>query len=538
MDNDLCNLTLLPSGKTIRVKKGDKLLQTLIGLMINLRSDCGGKGICGKCRVELVSENQAVRQVTACTTVVAGDMAVRIPESSCLSPYIIAKAPARLPQSFLVLSGSSSLAGLGIAVDLGTTTIALYICRLQTREVLASIAVKNPQALFGDDVMSRIAEIGHDQEKLYRLQILVIQAIEWAIEKIFGHCRLNLQDLARMVVVGNPTMIHIFLGVNPQSIGIAPYQPAFYEPRRTISSQLGFTFEPVGIHTLGQIAGFIGGDILAATLATALQDEPVGTLLIDLGTNGELVVKAQDGLFATSCATGPAFEGAALSCGMQATPGAIDRICLATREDTPHYSLIASQKDKRVAPQGLCGSGVVSAVAALIRVGIIDSSGRFVKDPAIPRLIKHHDDGWRYVIVPEDSVTKKREIFLSQKDIRAVQLGKAALVTGIEFLLRAVAMSKPTKVIIAGAFGSYLDKFDMLTLGMIPAIDPALIQSTGNSAGAGAIMALCDDVYLSQAHDLAKAVSVIELTADKDFQNTFVKRLSFPDFFAAGSRHR
>ncbi len=268
-------------------------------------------------------------------------------------------------------------------------------------------------------------------------------------------------------------------------------------------------------------------------MATELQEQPDDTLLVDLGTNGELVLKVPDGLFATSCATGPAFEGAALSCGMQATPGAIDNITLVNRESIPQYSLIdthISKSGEPSKPSGLCGSGVISAVATLLRVGIIDMGGKFIKAPPIPRLQASRDSIWRYVIAQADETITGREIFLSQKDIRSVQLGKAALITGIEFLLRAAKMTKPTKIIIAGAFGSYLDKHDMLALSMIPSIDPSLIQIAGNSAGAGAIMALCDDSCLARTGELSNALSVIELTANIDFQKTFVQRLSFPNY--------
>lgn len=521
-------LILLPAGKSILVGEGDNLMQALIGHAVNLRSDCGGKGVCGKCLVEITGRDSSPRQVTACTATVDADMTIRIPEASMYSAAITSKAPARLPAGFSKKISPAPVTGLGIAVDLGTTTIALYLCELCTRTVLGSMAVKNPQALFGDDVMSRIGVIGHDRQKLARLQQLAVQAIEWGIQKLFAHCRVEPNHLTRMVVVGNPAMIHIFLGVSPYSIGISPYRPAFFEARRTLSTQLGFTLPPVDIHTLAQTGGFIGGDILSAILATELEDQPVGTLLVDLGTNGELVVKAANGLFATSCATGPAFEGASLSCGMQATAGAIDRITLADRQALPHYSLISANGSTIGSPSGLCGSGVISAVAALLRVGIVDVSGKFIKEPAIPRLRHTDDNGWRYVIAEKKQTSTGREIFLSQKDIRSVQLGKAALITGIEFLLRAAGLAEPTKIIIAGAFGSYLDTSDMLALGMIPVIAPAKIEIAGNSAGAGAIMALCDDAYLAGSGKISETISVIELTASSDFQNTFIQRLNFP----------
>ena len=530
MNESLAIIDLLPNGRKIQAKTGKNLLTALMAHHIFLRSDCGGKGVCGKCKVESIGKEGLVSEVVACTAVVVGDMSIRIPESSFLSAYIIPKSSAALPFSFSSGANSvPSVSDLGIAVDLGTTTIAIYLCNIKNRTVLSSTAVKNPQALYGDDVMSRIGGIGQDQEKLIGLQQLVVKAIEWGVQELLRHSAADLLKLSRMVVVGNPAMVHIFLGVSPYSIGISPYRPAFFEARCTQSSKLGFKFPPIDVHTLDQTAGFIGGDILSAIMATELEDEPVGTLLVDLGTNGELALKGKNNIYATSCATGPAFEGAAISCGMQAIPGAIDRVIIAGRESTPEYSVIKLHDEKGRKPSGLCGSGVISAVAALVQAGIVDSSGRFEKKIPLARLqcSKHHD--WRYVIVPENQSDIGREIFINQKDIRSVQLGKAAIKTGIEFLLRAEGLETPAKIIIAGAFGSYLNKYDMLALGMVPPIDPSLINGVGNSAGAGAIMALCDDACLAKTRKLAKRISVIELAANIDFHNIFIQNLDFPN---------
>jgi len=528
MNESLSIIDLLPNGRKIRAKKGKNLLTALMAHNIFLRSDCGGKGVCGKCKVESIGQNGVMSEVIACTTEVVGDMSIKIPESSILSAYIVSKAMVVFPQSFLShINAVSSVTDLGVAIDLGTTTIAIYLCNIKNRTVISSTALKNPQALYGDDVMSRIGVIGEDHEKLVWLQQLVVKAIEWGIRELFKHSGSNLRKITQMVVVGNPAMIHILLGVSPYSIGISPYKPAFFEARNTKASKLGFEFPHINVHTLDQVAGFIGGDILSAILATELESEPVGTLLVDLGTNGELVIKGKNKFYATSCATGPAFEGAALSCGMQAILGAIDRVAIAGRESAPEYSVIKLNKEKERNPLGLCGSGVISAVAALVKAGIVDSSGRFEKKTPITRLKSSEHDGWRYIIVSGDQSGTGREIFISQKDIRSVQLGKAALITGIEFLLRAAGLTAPAKIIIAGAFGSYLDKYDMLALGMVPTIDPSVIKVAGNSAGAGAVMALCDDDYLAKVRELANKISVIELAANIDFNNTFIQRLAF-----------
>ena len=523
-----CQIDVLSHGRKITAEKDERLLETLAAHNILLRADCGGKGVCGKCRVELIEGTGTITEAAACTLRVTGDMRIRIPPSSLLSAAIVLKPPAALPVSFALPDDQAPAGtGLGVAVDLGTTTIAVCLCDTGRRQVLSTVAVKNPQALYGDDVMSRIGWIGPSGKRLRRLQQMVVRGIEWGTKELLAHSGAGPEELVRMAVVGNPAMIHIFLGVNPSPLGISPYRPAFSEARRTTASSLGFDLPDVPVHTLNQISGFIGGDILAATLATELSNEPAGTLLIDLGTNGELVLKGRDTFFAASCATGPVFEGAALSCGMQALPGAIDRVILDRPEGVPDCRIIG-QNEEDIAPAGLCGSGVISAVAALIRTGLIDTSGLLKTSPSA-RLHHPSANGRKYVLVPAGESATGRDISISQKDIRAVQLGKAALITGIEFLLRAAGLTRPEKIVIAGAFGSNLDAGDMLTLGMLPFVEPERIRVTGNAAGAGAIMVLCDKEYLAQTCNLAAEISVIELAADADFQKAFVQRLSFPD---------
>lgn len=525
-------IELLPHGREINASSGENVLESLMANNIFLRADCGGKGRCGKCRVEAIDESGQAVAREACTLTVEGDLRLVIPEESLLSAHIIDKAPANLPASFASEARQSPADIVpGIAVDLGTTTIAVYLVDMAKKIVISSVAVKNPQALYGDDVMSRIGQIGDGPEKLRRLQQLVVKAIEWGIRALLAGTELPAERLAKMVAVGNPTMIHILLGVSPESIGFSPFTPQFYEARQTEAVSLGFAFPRLIVQTLPQVGGFLGGDILAAALATELSAQPPGTLLIDLGTNGELVLKGPDGVYATSCATGPAFEGAALSCGMQAIPGAIDKVSISGPDFDPEYSMVKKNGGVPIRPSGLCGSGVISAVSAMLRTGIIGAGGLFNRTVSIRGLLEAADSGRRYLIVPADRTAYGREIAISQKDIRAVQLGKGALSTGILFLMRAAGITALHRVLIAGAFGSYLDKEDMTALGMIPAIDPRQIQVVGNSAGAGAIMALCDEKHLLEAQSLSGGMKVVELAANSEFQNTFVHNLSFPPQF-------
>jgi len=453
----------------------------------------------------------------ACQLIISEDISIEIPESSMLSSHIISKAAVSLPEAFKdKFKNMKSKDGYGVAVDLGTTTIAVYLCNTTKGKVLSSLAVKNPQALYGDDVMSRISAIGQEEKNLGQLQKLVVKAIEWGIKELLASLDLKEEIISQMVTVGNPTMIHIFAGVDPKSIGVSPYQPAFYKAKNIQSNDLGFKIKDFSIQLLPQVSGFIGGDILSATLAVDLENQPEGTLLVDLGTNGELMLKGKDQLFATSCATGPAFEGATLSCGMQAIPGAINKLQIKNWKDLPEYSIINPSNSLGLKPSGICGTGVISAVTQFCQKKIISSGGAFQNE------IK------QYIIVSESLSQDGSAIFISQKDIRSVQLGKAALITGIEFLLKEAGLDEPEKIIIAGAFGSFLDKKDMMTLGMIPAMDLNRVEVAGNSAGAGAIMALCDNAFLDKAIQIANKVIVVDLARNQNFQDVFVKKLSFP----------
>jgi len=460
---------------------------------------------------------------------VSEDIKIEIPESSMLSSHIISKAPVSLPEGFTPrFENVNEKECHGVAVDLGTTTIALYLCSTTRGKILSSLAVKNPQALYGDDVMSRIGAICQEEKNLGHLKKLVVRAIEWGIKELLVSLDLEEDIVSQMVVVGNPTMIHILAGVNPKPIGVSPYQPAFYEAKSIQSNDLGFKLEDFSIQILPQVSGFIGGDILSAAVAADLENKPDGTLLVDLGTNGELMLKANDRFYATSCATGPAFEGASLSCGMQAVPGAINKVQIKVEKDLPEYTFINPLKSSGLRPSGICGTGVISALAQLCQKNILEPGGALKKDIILSVLKKDASGKIQYIIVPEGSSQDGSAVFISQKDIRSVQLGKAALITGIEFLLKEAGIDRLEKIIVAGAFGSFLDKKDMMTLGMIPAIDPARVETAGNLAGAGAVMVLCNDIYLKKSVQMAKQIKVVDLACDQNFQETFIKRLSFP----------
>ena len=525
---------IYPHERKIQVADESSLLGNLIEHAIFLRSDCGGKGVCGKCLVKIRHADGDFETTEACRIQVSGDISIDIPATSIMPSYIIKKAPAILPVSFKQSFDKNKKLppSYGIALDIGTTTIALYLCDMNSGRVLSSMSVKNPQAIYGDDVMSRIGAVEKDEENLARLQKLVVHIIEWACQELVRSLKKQLSSIEKVVVVGNPTMIQLFLGINPTSIGVAPYKPAFYEAQSIQGQKLGFEQLTCLIQTLPQISGFLGGDILAAALGAEVGQCQDGTLLVDIGTNGEIIYKGKNEFYATSCATGPAFEGATLSCGMQAIPGAIDKVIFAGASKLPEYSMIQSSKEQALtlSPAGLCGSGVISATAELYRNGVIDSGGAMALDKSIISLQKDASGTKKYIIAArgDGKGVENKEVFINQKDIRSIQLGKAALITGIEFLLKKEGVERPENIVVAGAFGSYLDKKDMMTLGMIPQVHQEKIEMAGNLAGAGAVMVLCNEHYLELAQEMATRIEVVDLATNIEFQKAFVDNLKFP----------
>lgn len=542
---------LISENQDIRAEKGQTVLEALIGAGIFLRTDCGGKGSCGKCRVTLAagacagggaadgSEMKIVGPSDladgvrlACRLKVTGDIALNIPETSRLSAEVAQKG---LPTLFDKLADlKTPPAGLpdsyGLAVDLGTTTIAVYLCNLRRGTVTASTSARNPQTLFGDDVMSRISAIRLDPALLARQQKMAVKAVEWGIASLCRSTRIDPQKIDPMVVVGNSTMIHIFVGENPSSIGVFPYTPEFVTEKTLRAGSIGFRFNPdAQIRTLPLITGFIGADIVSAALASELSRAEPGTMLVDVGTNGEIMYLGKDGLAATSCATGPAFEGAAISHGMHAVSGAIDAVKIAQNSLRPVCSLIQQNPARPKKPAGLCGTGVISAVAELYTAGMILKDGAFDREADSPYLRLDENQIAEYIVVPADETQDGRPVTLTQNDVRAIQLAKGALRTGIDLLCRASGRQRPARLLVAGAFGSFINKTDALRIGMFPPIPEADIDVVGNAAGAGAILALFDDSLWSRAVELAQATRVLDLATDPEFQDRFIESLAFPD---------
>ena len=542
-------IQLSSEDRQITIEHGQTLLEALIAAGVFLRADCGGKRRCGKCMIKIAESSRAsvsqadeteakflgarplaARSRLACCTEVLNDTAIEIPETSRLSPEVAQKGPTILFDKLTALKASAAemIDGYGLAVDLGTTTIAVYLCNLAAAEVTASISVRNPQVLFGDDVMSRIGAVGQNEDLLLRLQKMVVKAIEWGTNSLCRSTRIDPAKIQTMIVVGNTTMIHLFVGTDPTSIGMFPYNPQFVEEQIFEAPKVGFRFNPnTTVRTLPLITGFIGADIVSATLAAKLSHTRPGTMLVDVGTNGEIMFLGKEGLVATSCATGPAFEGAAITYGMHAVSGAIDAVKI---DGSNGVTCSVIQKDparpKKIA--GLCGTGVVSAVAELLRSKMILPDGAFNRQTDSKQLLLGDNDTPEYVLAGPGETEGDRTITFTQKDVRAIQLAKGALRTGIDLLCLEAGIERPQKILLAGAFGSYIRKKDALTIGMFPEVSEEDIEVVGNAAGAGAILALFDDHILAQANELRQSTRVLDLASHPNFQEIFIASLEFP----------
>jgi uncharacterized 2Fe-2S/4Fe-4S cluster protein (DUF4445 family) len=359
---------------------------------------------------------------------------------------------------------------------------------------------------------------------------MAVSAIEWGINTLCRSTRIDPAKIRPMVVVGNSTMIHIFTGENPSSIGVFPYTPVFVAEKILRAGSIGFRFNPDSqIRTLPLITGFIGADIVGAALAAELSDCEPDTMLVDVGTNGEIMYLGQDGLSATSCATGPAFEGAAISHGMHAVSGAIDAVKIDRSSGQAVCSVIQNNPIQPKKAAGLCGTGVISAVAELYRAGIILKDGAFDRKANTPYLRMDDNESPEYVLVPAQSAQDGHPITFTQKDVRAIQLAKGALRTGIDLLCREAGTTHPAKILVAGAFGSYINRKDAVTIGMFPEISASRIDVVGNAAGAGAILALFDESASTRAAELTRITRVLDLSSHPDFQETFINSLAFPD---------
>ncbi len=473
-------ITFQPEGISVQVPSGTSLLQAEVLAGLQPDAPCAGLGTCGKCRAFIEGI-----QILACQTLADRDMTIYLPSGHDDYEQAVKEASED--------SDAGRIKSCVLAFDVGTTTVAGYILDGETGKQLAYASVLNPQCQFGADVISRI------QKALEGDMVLLQQCIAAALKRLTRdlaeEAKVSPECISAVAIAGNTAMHHLLLGIDPKPLITPPYMPAVIEAMEL--------YRGCAIRILPNIAGFIGGDMVGCMVATQFDQEEDLALLIDIGTNGEMLLGNRHRRIACSTAAGPAFEGAKISCGMRSVEGAVTRVTVESGK--PKFHVIGGGM-----PVGICGSGLVDLAAFLLDEGIIDDTGFMACG--------------QYCL--EDS-----NVILTQKDIRELQLAKAAIRAGIDLLAETMEISTADikKVYLAGAFGAYMDPKSACRIGMIPPVLSDRISVIGNGAGEGAKQcALHYEVFL-RSQELARETDFLELAAIPRFQEKYIDALGFEE---------
>lgn len=452
----------------------------------------------------------------------------------------------------------------GLAIDVGTTTVAGYFCDLTTMEVVDTVTLMNPQCKYGEDVMARITFHMTTEDGLERMSDDIIEGLNWLIDEAIKnthppkkkkkkgeegpeewievpeegktYLRLSREDIEDITLGGNTAMHHILLKLNPEYVGLAPFPPVIHRSLDIRARDLNININPSSyIFILPNEAGFVGADNVGVLIAEEPYKSDDIQLIIDIGTNGELVFGNKDKMISSSCATGPALEGAQLQFGMRAAPGAIERIKIDPETHEVDYKVIGRDawrqfsEAKEIKCKGICGSGILDVLADLYRAGVVTKSGAFNKEQKSNRYRKNPGTNTaEFVIAWNEETSIGKDIVITQKDIRQIQLAKGALYAGCKLMMRRMGVDKLTRVKIAGAFGTHVDREKVLIMGLFPDCDTENIVSVGNAAGDGCRAALLNREKRVEANWVARNVEYIELTVERDFQQQFMEALQIP----------
>ncbi len=471
-------------------KKGERLFSVLVENGFFVSADCGGNGKCGKCKVKLLNGKISGAEVDengyflSCKAGLNSDLTIELLE--------------RTAEKTEESDAPSLACDKALAIDIGTTTLVVALVDKNSGKIIKKIARLNPQGAFGADVISRISAYKRGYGK--KLQSLVIDELNDMI------CALGQENELDAVVVANTTMLHLFVGEDPSGIGEAPFTPSFIEERDYSGYELELNAKKVKL--LPSASAYIGSDVIAGAVATGLASDKT-QLLVDLGTNGELMLGANGKFYAVSTAAGPCFEGARIECGVGGIDGAINSVSLINGEIS--FTTVGGY-----APCGICGAGLIDAVAVMLENGIIDDMGAFTDDY---KKLESKVKGDKFYIC--------ESVYISQKDIREVQTAKAAIAAGIETLMLEVGVFKVDNLYLAGGLGLYLNANSAAKIGLIPSKMLAETKAVGNSALDGAIATAVSDNDLTAVREIAVKVKVIELSSSVRFNELFVDKMFF-----------
>ena len=461
-----------------------KIIDALQENNILISSPCGGNGKCGKCKV-IIENNKTKKEVFACKTILTEDAII----------YVNLLEGSGLLEMNLNSHFSKNLEeGFGIALDIGTTTLAFYLVDLNTANIIDKYSTLNPQKIYGADVVSRINACING--KLKELTKVIHNEIKNVLNYFIK--KHSLSSIKKLIVTGNTTMLHLFIGEDVSSLGKAPFTPKFLNKIEKSGTEMNLDVEKVVL--MPSFSSFVGADLVSGCLSTNILNE--NAILIDIGTNGEILLNYNNKLYSTSTAAGPAFEGNDIECGIGGVSGAISH----AKMENKHF--ICETIDN-ASPIGICGSGLFDIVNIMIEENIIDETGAFS--------------------IENDKLYLTDNIYISQKDIRKFQLAKSAIRSGLDVLIK-TAKAKYNdieKVYIAGGLGFYISKSSAINLGLIPKQLENKIEVIGNSAGSGAIISLISDEAIKFADEIAKSATNVDLTNNSLFFEYFVDNMSF-----------
>ena len=434
--------------------------------------------------------------------------------------------------------GDTSARSFGLAVDIGTTTVVAALLDLTRGTPAAVRSALNGQAIHGADVIARISHAMLEEAGLQQLTERVVETLNALIDQVLVEARVAREEVYEVVVAGNATMIHLLLGLDPEAIGVSPFIPVLDDLYECRAEQLGLALSPgARVQLLPHIGAYVGADLVAGLLATGLAQKQGVRLLVDVGTNGEIILGSAARTVATAAPAGPAFEGAQIRDGMRASAGAIEAVQIGP--DGVRLQVIGD-----VAPVGLCGSGLVDAVAQLRLAGLLRPSGQLV-DPTdatdagpelARRLVRGPDGILAFVLAWPHETGHGRPIVLTQRDIRELQFAKGAIASGIEVMLRelGVTAAELVEIYLAGSFGSYINPQSARIIGLVPPVPVERIVAVGNSAGEGAKIALLSFREREVARAIPRQVEYHELSGRTDFNDAFVSVLQFPELAELG----
>jgi len=611
MTRQQVQITFQPTGRTIHILPGTTILEAAARAGLTIETPCGGRGTCGKCRVQITrgecpptAGDQEIFSAAeladgwrlACQTTICDQAIVHVPQASLFASghqiltvtagetadeivpavrkvYVELDEPTlddnhadllrlekkigpvkvsldlmrRLSQRMqewrykgtAVITdhhlidfqpGDTTAACYGAAFDVGTTTIVGSLLDLHTGEEVALASAMNPQVIFGDDVLSRINYSSARPGNLDQLREVIVNRINGMIESMCAEASTTRQDVYELAFAGNTTMEHLLCGINVEPLGHVPFVPAYARALSLPAEQLGIVAHPeAAAYVLPIIGGFVGGDTVGCMLASRLTELDGATMLVDIGTNGEIVLSCNGKLLAASTAAGPAFEGARISCGMRATAGAIDKIVI---DDDLQYNVIGN-----IEPVGMCGSSLVDLCSQLLTAGVITSTGRLLPPDELPdglpkaiagRVSIGANDQPQFLVADEGT----QPVVLTQKDVRELQLASGAIRAGIGILLKraGLAPSDLKRVLLAGGFASFIRRSHAQRIGLLPGeIDHEVIQYVGNASLSGARWALLSTNARLRAEEYARSTEHIELSQDLDFQTAFADAMYFPE---------